>query len=143
MLARMRVAWLLLLCFAPLPARAEYLGAAACAGCHPAVVASWEKTAHARASRQEVLGAHEHSARCLACHATGDGLRVQGKWPGVQCEACHGPGADYLPDDVMRDPVLARALGLRDPRASCGRCHVAQLGTIPFDFSAFWARIAH
>lgn len=127
----------------PGPLCADYAGVAVCATCHPAIAASWAKTAHARAGSKEVLGPKEHSALCLSCHATGDGLRAQGKLPGVQCEACHGGGADYFPDDIMRDKVLARALGLRDAGASCMRCHVANLGTIPFEFDAFWAKIAH
>ena len=118
-------------------ARAEkYTGAQACGACHPAVLASWQKTAHARPFDPNA------PAGCQGCHATSSRL------PGVQCEACHGPGAAYAPDDVMRDRALARALGLRDLSSSnlaaaCGRCHRAALSPRPFDAVAAWKKIAH
>jgi hypothetical protein len=50
----------------------------------------------------------------------------------VGCEACHGGGADYAFDDIMRNRHLARDLGLADVaspavRATiCAGCHRAQ-----------------
>jgi len=94
-----------------------------------------------------VLGARVRDGACLSCHGTGDGPAARARLPGVQCEACHGAGRAYAPDDVMRDPFLARALGLRDlatdPAAACLRCHRARTTPEPFDFAKSWARIAH
>jgi hypothetical protein len=48
---------------------------------------------------------------------------------------------------VMRDPQLARALGLRElagperRAALCVTCHA--VGRAPFDIEAAWRRIAH
>ena len=115
----------------------DYTGAAACGACHAAIVASWKQTTHARAAAPAILGARAKDGACLSCHATTRAL------PGVQCEACHGPGAAYSPDDIMRDRPLARALGLRDAAASCARCHVVSTSPRPFDAAAAWARIKH
>lgn len=135
------------------PAAAEapagrFLGVDACGRCHAEIAASWRKTAHSRAlarlDRREAA-----SPRCRACHATGDAPLGRSDLPGVQCEACHGAGADYAPDDVMRDRVLALALGLRDlatparRAAVCMRCHRAATRLTPFDPEAAWGRIAH
>ena len=130
---------LLLLCLAPAAVAGprDFTGADACGTCHAQILASWKKTAHARASDAKVLGANAKQGACLTCHATSRQLG------GVQCEACHGPGAAYSPEDVMRDRPLARALGLRDAAASCKRCHLVSTSPRPFDFARDWARIAH
>jgi hypothetical protein len=134
------------------PAAAEapgrFIGADACGQCHSEIAAGWRKTAHSRAlmrlTRREV-----GSPRCRSCHATGDAPVGRSDLPGVQCEACHGPGADYAPDDIMRDLPLARALGLRDlstparRAAVCMRCHRAATRLTPFDPEVAWRTIAH
>jgi hypothetical protein len=128
------------------PAAGGYLGADACGACHRAELASWRTSAHARASRP--LSAEERTRRaCQACHATGDAPAAPATWADVGCEACHGAGATYAADDVMRDPPLAEALGLRPlatpaaRAALCLGCH--DVGRAPFDVEAAWARIAH
>jgi hypothetical protein len=125
-----------------------FLGDAACARCHAEIHRSWAETTHARAT--ESLGAQEaSSSRCRACHMTGDAPSGAASRRGVGCEACHGPGADYAPEDVMRDAALARALGLRDlstparRAAVCMRCHRQGTRLAPFDPEAAWARIRH
>jgi hypothetical protein len=129
-------------------AATPYLGAAGCASCHADVQASWRRTAHARATAS-LSRAEAARPICRGCHATGEAPAGRSDLPGVQCEACHGPGADYAPDDVMRDPGLARLLGLRDlstPQARapvCMRCHVQGTRTTPFDPEAAWQRIRH
>lgn len=106
--------------------RGDWVGSATCGSCHPAELAAWQKTAHARAADR--LGARPR-ARCLACHGTGDAPAGKAAFLEVGCEACHGAGAHYAEDDVMRDGPLARALGLRDlsteaaVTAVCAGCH--------------------
>jgi hypothetical protein len=43
----------------------------------------------------------------------------------VDCEACHGNGADYMKLSVMKDPAKAKEAGLITPtKASCtAKCH--------------------
>jgi nitrate/TMAO reductase-like tetraheme cytochrome c subunit len=97
----------------------SFLGSEACGTCHPAQLAAWKNTPHARAADR--LGARPR-ARCLACHGTGDAPAGATFALEVGCEACHGAGADYATDDIMRDPALARALGMRDT-VTCVSCH--------------------
>lgn len=128
--------------------RSPYLGADACATCHKDVTASWRKTAHARAL-DRLSQRDAASPACRSCHATGDAPAGRSELPGVQCEACHGAGADYVPDDVMRDVRLARELGLRDLSTAaararvCMRCHRRATRSTPFDPEEAWRLIAH
>lgn len=65
---------------------------------------------------------------CGKCHTTGykpeghqDGLEgIVGTWvfANVQCEACHGPGADHAKSKKKEDLKVA------DPSESCTGCHV-------------------
>ena len=100
-------------------AASDRVGPEACKACHPAAYDVWRAGPHARAL--EALPADRRAdERCRSCHApdAGDGIA------GVSCEACHGPGRLYAVPHVMRDPELARALGLVDPGAkSCLACH--------------------
>ncbi|HLU65291.1 MAG TPA: multiheme c-type cytochrome [Kofleriaceae bacterium] len=129
-------------------APSRFTGVDACATCHQEIAASWRRTGHARAL-ERLRPAEAASGRCRSCHATGEAPAGRSDLPGVQCEACHGAGAGYAPEDVMRDPLLARALGLRDlstparRAAVCARCHRAGTRLAPFDPEAAWRRIAH
>ena len=120
-----RLAPLLLaaLAAAPTPARSAsafpLVGPETCKACHPAAYEAWQKGPHARAQD----GLPERSRkdrRCLSCHAP---MADEGQ-TGVGCETCHGPGGAYSARYVMRDPELARAVGLVEPgERSCGACH--------------------
>ena len=102
--------------------RADWVGSARCGECHPDQYAAWLETPHA----QNLLGAKPRK-RCLGCHGTGDAPAGAAVASEVGCEACHGAGADYAEDDLMRDRPLALALGMRDlsadPAAICASCH--------------------
>ncbi|TWT41661.1 hypothetical protein RAS1_27820 [Phycisphaerae bacterium RAS1] len=69
---------------------------------------------------------------CFRCHATGahdstadrpvfqdgrPGMRGTFQQPGVQCEACHGPGSNHVPNPT------ARALFVPATAEDCGQCH--------------------
>ncbi len=98
---------------------ADYIGAAKCKMCHKVQFASWERLAHAKAFEQ--LKPEEQSdPECLKCHATGGTAEM----PGVQCEACHGPGSDYKSMKTMKDREASIAAGLVIPDESvCKGCH--------------------
>lgn len=128
--------------------RADYTGPEACGRCHPEAYAAWQASAHARAG--ELLAQDASAAsRCLACHTTGEAPAGRAFFGSVTCEACHGPGAGYAPEDIMRNPYLSRALGLRDlstpeQRAIlCRGCHRAQTRLAPFDPETAYQRIEH
>jgi hypothetical protein len=123
-----------------LAARRDFVGSTTCATCHPAVAAAWKTSAHARSTVS--LGPRP-AARCLACHGTGDAPAGRAYFAEVGCEACHGAGAHYAADDLMRDRPLALALGLVDltvpatRAAVCTRCHdpAASTRLRPLDLS--------
>lgn len=97
----------------------DKVGPETCKACHPAAFEAWRTGPHARA-RESLGERHENDARCLSCHAPDaeDGLA------GVSCEACHGAGRLYSASHVMRDPELARLVGLVDPgEKTCAACH--------------------
>jgi hypothetical protein len=128
-------------------ARDDYTGAKACGICHETIYRSWQDTAHARAASS--LGKQARSRRCQSCHMTGDAPAGDAYFADVGCESCHGAGAGYSPDDVMRDAALARALGLRDlstPAARalvCNGCHRASTRVAEFDPERAWQSIRH
>lgn len=76
--------------------------------------------------------AYDWNTNCAGCHTTGYQVD-SGKWedPGVQCEACHGPGSTHadLVDEAgstVDDTELAEIRGSialsPDPQV-CGQCH--------------------
>jgi hypothetical protein len=118
----------------------DWTGSAACGACHPAELAAWQATPHAR-TRERFAGSRPE-ARCLGCHATGEAPAGPAIAIEVGCEACHGAGAAYAEDDLMRDRPLAVALGLADMSTSkaraavCAPCHRAATRSAGFDPSA-------
>lgn len=99
-----------------------YVGADKCKMCHKVQYTSWEETTHAKALEQAKASADPaFEARCLDCHATNSDEAL----PGVQCEACHGPGSDYKKMSIMKDREQAVANGLVVPtQETCDGCHV-------------------
>ena len=99
----------------------EYAGASKCKMCHKVQYGSWEGTKHAAATDVAKASTdREFSADCLKCHATNSSEEM----PGVQCEACHGPGNDYKKMSIMKDRDAAMSNGLVIPtQATCDGCH--------------------
>jgi hypothetical protein len=99
----------------------EYVGADKCKMCHKVQYSSWEGTTHAKATDAAKASTDPaYSADCLKCHAT----NASADLPGVQCEACHGPGGDYKKMSIMKDLEAAKANGLIIPsQATCDGCH--------------------
>lgn len=119
--------------------RRDWTGSAACGRCHPAELAAWQATPHAQTrARFEA----KPDARCLGCHATGEAPAGPAIAVEVGCEACHGAGAAYAEDDVMRDRPVGAALGLADTwspgarAAVCAACHRASTRAAGFDPAA-------
>jgi hypothetical protein len=119
-----------------LGARRDWTGSAACGACHPAELAAWQVTPHAR-TRERFAARPE--PRCLGCHATGEAPAGPVVAVEVGCEACHGAGAAYAEADIMRDRPVALALGLGDVAtpaaraAVCAACHRRPTRGTPFD----------
>ena len=136
----MRVRWALLIlamCATASAGRLDWTGSAACGACHPKELAGWQATPHA-VTRNRFANQRPQS-KCLGCHATGEAPAGPVIAIEVGCEACHGAGAAYSPDDVMRDRPVALALGMADlstPKARaavCATCHARMTRERPFD----------
>ena len=149
----------------------EIIGAPKCKSCHKAKTGdqwkAWTESAHAGAfetlssdeakkiAADKGLGDPQAEVACLKCHATrvflGTGVAISEKAKytdseGVGCEACHGPGSDYKPKNIMTDPEAARAAGMVSDRSldACAGCHNEESPTfMAFDFEESWAKIAH
>lgn len=149
------------------PSPHKYVGVMACAQCHDGPkfnfqFSTWRRSQHAQAyavlstpkawetaRRQGIQGDPQKAPACLKCHATAADVDPNSRLPGfsladgVQCEACHGPGADYSSEAVMLDRAAARARGLWEVnRQTCLRCHEDKPDK-PFDYAKAVAKIAH
>jgi hypothetical protein len=112
-------------------AEPTYIGAAKCKMCHKVAYTSWEGMAHAKAFDNLKTDEEKANPQCLSCHATGKSA----DFPGVQCEACHGPGSEYKSMKTMKDREASVAAGLIIPNENtCKGCHV---GEAPHDLPAF------
>jgi hypothetical protein len=77
---------------------------------------------HAQGERYRTFDPNAAILRCFQCHSTGplrlgEGVRIEPSEPGVQCEACHGAGADHA---AVRNP---RKLSAERINELCGACH--------------------
>lgn len=150
-----------------LPSPHAYVGVMKCASCHTGTrfnhqYSRWRMSKHAEAyavlgtprgvelARAEgVEGDPQRAGQCLKCHATAAEvvpaslLEGFSHKDGVQCESCHGPGADYHPEAVMLDKATARAKGLKSvTEETCRPCHQQAHGK-PFDYPEALKKIAH
>jgi ribosomal protein S27AE len=129
-------------------AEPNYVGSQACGKCHQEEYTSWKASAHARAGRR-LSAKRKPQAKCLVCHSTGGMPTGRPIENAVGCEACHGAGRWYSPADVMKNPVLSKALGLAVTTTAesreelCGRCHVDETKLRAFDAARGWKSISH
>ena len=109
-------------------AASGYVGSETCLVCHqglhPEAMDGWRSSKMARAF--EAIRDAPDRERCLPCHATGYNPETNHfTEPNVACEACHGPGKDFVPAAIggkiseHRDRALAN---VRE-RNPCVRCH--------------------
>lgn len=150
-------------------AQHKYIGVAKCRLCHMNAKLggdnynAWKASAHARAyetlasekakakAKELKIADPQTSERCVKCHVTAYGVPAALVGPGVKnedsvgCERCHGPGSDYMPNEVMRDKKAAAAKGLITPDEKlCRTCHNEESPFYkPFDYKTFVAKIAH
>ncbi len=119
-----------------------YLGIGACHRCHTDAFETYTRTAHARAYETLASQFMHRDSNCIGCHSTGygepggfSGARVIGSMVDlvdVQCESCHGPGAEHSRDGSY----------LRKAAKSCTKCHDQEQDP-NFDFAEAWQKIAH
>jgi cytochrome c5 len=127
----------------------QYVGAKKCMMCHKKdnTYPSWLETKHAKAW-ESLKPEDQKNEKCVACHSTGKDAAGE-LLPGVQCEACHGPGADYMKMSVMKDKKLAIENGLLIPdEKTCKKCHNENVpeqfrSKEAFDFAKMKAKGVH
>jgi predicted CXXCH cytochrome family protein len=122
-----------------------FIGDRGCVQCHQDVWEQWRHTPHARALESLKRKQRENDGECLKCHTTGEGFEntvggfvsVEGTpWMvGVQCEACHGPGARHA-----QNPEVNRMKMEGEKR--CLQCH-DYTNDPDFDFKRRWQKIKH
>ena len=119
---------------------ADTIGAETCKACHPLAYEAWRYGPHARAI-DSLPEARRKDARCTTCHAPD----LEKGLSGVSCETCHGAGRVYAQAYVMRDPELARAVGLVDPgERTCAACHTESTPSLDrFEYAKKLSLILH
>jgi len=117
-------------------AEIAYIGESRCKTCHNVAEtglfhSDWAATPHARAIF--VLSEQERAdPLCLSCHTTGYGkpggfvsMAETPKLANVQCESCHGPGAEHLASARrnLRNPSAAVPPPGKPNELNCRGCH--------------------
>jgi hypothetical protein len=112
---------------------ADMVGPESCKACHAEAYNAWKLSKHSRAL-DSLSPQQQKDGRCLSCHSPN--VKDQNVAVAVSCETCHGGGQYYAASYVMKDPELARMVGLVDPsEKSCRSCHDASSPSLrPFDF---------
>ncbi len=150
----------------------KVVGAAKCKMCHNSAAKGaqfkvWSESKHAKAfatlatdeakkiAKEKGIADPQKDAKCLKCHETGYGKPAAlfeatfKPEDGVQCEACHGAGKDYMAMAVMKDLRAKKkepaSVGLVLPtEKECVACHNSESPTFKsFDFKEAVAKIAH
>lgn len=119
----------------------DLVGPESCKACHPEAYNAWKASKHARAL-DSLSPQQQQDGRCLSCHAPNV---KESNVAGVTCESCHGSGKYYAASYVMKDPELARLVGLVDPtEKGCRACHDSSTPSLrPFDFAEKLKLIDH
>lgn len=153
-----------------------YAGNSKCRVCHLPQYKSWQQTKMARAyellkpgkaavekkkAKLDPQKDYTQDSSCLACHTTGYGqpggfrdITTTPDLGGVGCEACHGPGSDYLRPTHMslqnkeykRAELIAAGLVIPD-KQTCTVCHNEKSPfvqtTAHFDFAKMKSQGTH
>jgi peroxiredoxin len=111
-----------------------HVGADACRDCHQREYDQWGSTKHAAAFAVLLQAGRSADPVCQPCHTTGLGRKggfgdetATAVMTGVQCEVCHGPGADHVkaPAELKKQTIY----GITDQcsfciiQGVCATCH--------------------
>lgn len=112
----------------------EVTGQTVCGNCHAQPQAQWSGTKHSHA--WESLQASGHAQEfCEGCHTVSQlgnqetepsGYTSTGapRYIDVQCESCHGPGAEHVADPEATQPIPSIAVTAEDGSyLNCAQCH--------------------
>lgn len=121
-----------------------------CGNCHVGHQSDWVTTKHAGAAATLAAITPAPPASCYGCHTVNErGNKLTGSagwdkltndgYKDVQCESCHGPGAEHVtrPDDRTKWPLARVGMSVAD--ASCAACHTG----IHTPFAEEWGASGH
>jgi 2',3'-cyclic-nucleotide 2'-phosphodiesterase (5'-nucleotidase family) len=124
------------------PQAAGYVTSEACAKCHQAEYAVWQKSRHFGAFAALEKRQRTFDPACVTCHSVGFqrggfiNIKATPQFANVQCESCHGPGAQHI-----KAPAAGNYKTPAAP-ASCVVCHDRE-NSPDFVFERYWPVVAH
>jgi hypothetical protein len=112
-------------CKAPVGAdQPQYIGSAACQGCHAQAYALWKTTPHAKAWATLEHKGRTYDYTCVGCHSAGFDepggfcrISEAADRVNVGCESCHGPGSLHAASG--NKALIKREV----PVEGCTNCH--------------------
>jgi hypothetical protein len=120
-----------------------YVTAETCGKCHKAEYETWQQSLHSHAFASLAPKHRTFDTACVVCHSIGFrdklgfiNIKATPQFANVQCEACHGPGAEHL-----KMPLGGNYKTPAAP-ASCVGCHDRE-NSPDFVLSKYWPVIAH
>jgi|GEM_PF-380167 len=119
-----------------------WVTAETCATCHKTEYAIWQKSRHSHAFAGLATKNREFDDSCVGCHSVGFkqqgfiNIKATPQFANVQCESCHGPGAEHV--------KAPKAGNYKTPAAptSCLVCHDPE-NSPDFVFAKYWPVIKH
>jgi hypothetical protein len=118
-----------------------YIGVSRCTECHQPYFDSWRVTAHARAWNALERVGKSNDPECIRCHVVGFGedggfhrIDTTPTLADVQCEACHGEGAEHIKGNYNIVQEVNESI--------CLRCHKEE-NSPDFDYSVYLNKVNH
>jgi len=130
---------------------ANHKGIKKCKTCHIKIYKTWQQTKHATAF-DRLNEKEKQDPKCIECHTTGKDVNL----PGIQCEACHGPGSEFSSALIMnkkkfkanpekqKKMAIEAGLVVAPDENNCKQCHNEKSPHYQgFDFKARYEEIKH
>ncbi len=124
------------------PEGGSYTGYALCKQCHPEQTDQWLDTFHAQAFESLRERGQDYNPECIPCHTTGFGYRggfimpeLTSEMEGVQCEMCHGAGAEHSENPMLPLEVVSE-------ETCTDQCHTPEQSP-DFDYPTYYQRVVH
>ena len=124
------------------PEGGSYTGDSVCRQCHPEEYDQWDTTSHAEAFATLKKRSQDYIPECIPCHTTGFGYTggfvtpdLTSEMEGVQCEMCHGAGAEHLENQTL--PLMTIT-----EETCTAMCHTAEQSP-DFDYPAYLLQVTH